>query len=440
MSGIDWTSMELSESELVAVLGDGVVWRDQDSDVRFACNTEERNVVLHFPEPAPANARDLQTLLELANLLGNQRAAAPPLVNQLMEMDPATWRPLIAGDPAYRSIGVVEGLLAAVAKTQHLTTRCFELTTLACEIVQILDQSWPPLLRANTTAEVLREHALALHNLGRYPAAKEAAQRSAAILYEWPTLAHERALTDYVLAMVLQRLGENTEALACCRRAALIFRDHGDKQRYVKARLWEGVALYHAGRTRESARLWTSLMEHARALHDRVTLAWLYNNIGNAFRQEKRFGQATWYLRQAVALFEALGITHELPRIKLAMARMEMQKGRFEHALPALHEARRGFAECHNGAGVAGVDLDIVELLILTSRFDEAKELCSGLPTIFMQFGLTTSALEAAAFLREVAAHDALVVSHVEHVREFLRDLPENPRRPFIRPIPEAGG
>lgn len=444
MSGIEWPVQELSESDFEAILRSPAVWVEQHSEpaeerVRFACPADRKPVVALFPESGSCRG-GLDAFVQFAQRLKDARAAAVTLVNGLLDTDPAKWRALIHGNQAYRTIGVVEGLLACAAKTQHLAWRCFELTTLACEVADLIEDSWPPLLVRQIRSEAWREHAWSLLSLGRYPKAEEAARHARALVEDSPTLAIERALADYVLASVFQRLEDNAQALTLARSAAIIFADFGDKQRYVKARLFEGVSLYNAKRFHESTQLWSTLIEEARSLNDRVTLAYLYNNMGAAFGQLNQRERAVWYLGHAAVLYEELGIRTELPRVKLALARVELQRGRFDHALAGFYEARHGFAAVHNGAGVASSELEIVEVLIVTGRLREAKELCADLPAVFQEFGLTQNALTAAAYLREVAAQDVLAVPHVEHVREYLRDLPQNPGREFTRPIVEAGG
>jgi tetratricopeptide (TPR) repeat protein len=393
-------------------------------------------------EREPCNPTLLTAFAEISQRLREDRDTAPERVNRLLDMDPSGWRPLLQHEPSYCTVGVVEGILASVEKTAHLTWRCFELTTLATEIVPLLDESWPVVIRAQVSSEAWREHAWALLNLGRYPAAEDAARRARAQIADHPSLAIDGALAQYVEATAVLRQRRHDDALPLARTAAETFLDFGDKKRYVKARVLEGYALYEAQRLQESTDLWVSLLTDAKAMHDSVTLAYLYNNLGNAQRNLGKNERARRYFGRALALFEVLGQAYaqEIPRVRLGLARISLQDGQFATALAQMEEARRLFARLQMGSGVAAAELDIVEVLIVMRRVHDAERVCRELPSVFREFGMTRNELEAAAFLNECAAEKRLHVAHVRHVREYLRDLPQNPGRPFARPQVEVEG
>jgi len=426
----------MKQSQLEAALRDPFVWAGPRTDVRVACDVATRTITwTQTAAPFPA-------FVHVAHRLRTDRATAAECVNRLLNMDPAGWRPAVAEDAAYRTIAVVEGILTSVQKTRHLTWRCFELTKLATEIADVIDDSWPMLMRAQVASEAWAEHGLALLSLGRYPDAEKAARQAYECTSGYPTLAIEAALAHYIEGSAMLRQGRHDEASKLALTSAQTFHEFGDKQHYVKARLLEGYALYDAKRFEESGELWTSLIADAETLGDKALRAILYNNVGNALRNAGKLDRARWYLTMALTLLSQLGPEYapEIPRIHMNIARLTMQKGQLPAALAAMQEARQLFASMQMASGVAAAELDIVELFVVMDRAAEAEQLCSGLPAVFRELGMTANALEAAAFLKECAVQKQLRVPHVHHVREYLRDLPQNPARPFVRPMPEAGG
>lgn len=438
------TRAHTTAAPLETLLHDPFVWQRSErweDEPHVSCDLETRATVWHFPERPVRNPHLFTELSAIAKRLRDERAAAPERVNRLLNMDPSGWRPLIQSDPSYRSIGVVEGILAAVDKTAHLTCRCFELTTLTTEIVQFIDESWPPLLVAQLHCDVWREHAWALVNLGRYLTAEEAAHRAVEYVAPYGALAVEGALAQYMEGSAVYRQGRHIEAWKLAQRAALTFRAFGDHKRFVKARLLEGLALYDAQKLQQSTELWQSLIAQAKALGDRVTLAHLHNYLGNAMRSMGKLPRARWYLQHALTMFEELGkrYAQEIPRVRMTIARVTLQTGKLARALTEMQGARRLFAALQASSGVAAAELDIVEILIVMGRFEEAYALCERLPGVFREFGMVGNELEAAAFLKECASGRQLHVPHVQHVREYLRDLPQNPGRPFVRRVEAEG-
>jgi tetratricopeptide (TPR) repeat protein len=414
---------------------------DADAELHLFADMQSRETRSEWSFPEfPVDPARLAEFSRVAASIRADRATAADRVNRLLDMDPKTWRSAIAADASLRTAAVVEGILAAVNKTTHLTARCLELTALATEIASSVESDLPPILLAQIRGEAWREHAWALVNRGWYPSAEDAARCSLDYIQSYPTLATDAALAEYVLATAMFRRGASAEAAELAEKAARTFLDWGDMRRFVKARLLQGIGLFKAKRFAESVALWESLIQEV-STTDRATLAYLYNNIGGALRDLQDYERATWYLQQAMGIFEELGDQYatEVPRVRMAVARLLYQRARFDEALAEHHRARGAFAALQMGAGVAAVDLEIVEILLVTGRVAEAARLCRDLPRVFRNYGMEGNELEAGAFLMECAAMERLTVQNVVHVREYLRDLPAHPHLRFVKPTMGAG-
>jgi tetratricopeptide (TPR) repeat protein len=423
-----------------------VIWEagKDDGEIVIYSDIATRKLVciLRFPETPAPNVRLRAELLAIHERLQHDRETAAERVNTLLLLDGQARCQLTETDPRYRTLAVVQGILASVATTPEDPSRCLELTGLATEVAGALSElENHPIHVAQARCDAWREHAWALLCVGRYPMAVRAAAKARMFVERFPALAIEQALAMYVEASGLERKGSHAKCVDLAQRAAHIFLDHGDKERYVKARLLEGFGLFYSKRFEESVELWTSLVAQAGDNGDRAIVACLYANIGGALREIGRLDLAGWYLRHALTSFESLepALANEIPRVKLGIARISAKRGQFERAIKEMRAARFLFAKHRMAAGVAAADLDIVEILLLLNRTNEAEKLCTALPAVFESFGMTTNALEAAAYLKECAAERTLDMPRIQHVRDYLGQLPRNPRRRFLRPEVEAG-
>jgi tetratricopeptide (TPR) repeat protein len=421
-----------------AFLREPDTWRDIETDVRLACNVRERVLEFIWAYAEPSKEQ-VAAATRLKVKWRSELAAARETVATLLNLDPREWRSHIAEHAAARTIAVIDLVLESAEAIKHLPVRMHELTTLATEVTRQLDEAGQhriSLQRARGRA--WRYHAVALEGLTRYRDALDACDAADCELGEAPTLADEAATVAYVRGMVLARMGELDRALAQIHHASRMYEVYGDKQRYVKARVVEGYVLYKAQRNKETLELWTSLIGDARAISDFETLASLHLNVGDELRNQRDFERATWHIRTSLGMFTKLKMTSEIPRARLSLARVKVLRADYEGALPDLWKVCGEFTNLRMHMAAANVRLEIVEILLILGRAEEAHELCLDLPAIYLEAGITENALQAGAHLRECAELRVLHEADIQHVRLFLQDLPQNPTKAFV-PLRRAG-
>jgi tetratricopeptide (TPR) repeat protein len=234
-----------------------------------------------------------------------------------------------------------------------------------------------------------------------------------------------------VRAHALIRLGRADEGYAAASRASRVFAEFGDRKRLATARLTEAYALHEAGRREEALVLWFALLRDARSRKDAEMRAYVYNNIGTEFSDRGEYAKATTYLERALRYFVTHNLLEEIPRTRLALAVMRASQGDLSGAIPALWRVHREFMDLRMFNAATGVELRIVEYLLELGRTTEAETLCRRLPAAFGEEGFLASARSAASHLAECARRNVLEVADVRHVRLFLKDLPQDPRRAF---------
>jgi hypothetical protein len=75
-------------------------------------------------------------------------------------------------------------------------------------------------------------------------------------------------------------------------------------------------------------------------------------------------------------------------------------------------------------ADSALVALEVAEVLLIMGRPQEVPAICRALLDQFTRSGMTSRAITALSFLREVVAIGKVTPSLVRYVHHFLRDLP----------------
>jgi tetratricopeptide (TPR) repeat protein len=278
-----------------------------------------------------------------------------------------------------------------------------------------------------------------LEGLGRYRDALQCCERAETILVPLIAADHELAIVRYMHATLLARIEELDTALAMIKDVERVFGMYGDTKRYIRAKTLHGYLLHRAGRTDETLALWTSLIEQARAVGDLKTVASLYCNVGEELRLKGDISRATWYLRMALKMFADHQMFSDLPRPRLTLAHIQVQKGDLHGALPSLWRVFDEFTALGMRMAAANVQLEIVEILLAVGDLGEAKRLCRDLPELYLEGGLIKNAQLAGTYLRECAERDDMNVKDVQHVRLYLQDLPQNPTRPFTPPPRRAG-
>jgi hypothetical protein len=129
-----------------------------------------------------------------------------------------------------RSCGAVERLSAEVSS--RLDTAPLDALTFSAIEVSIAEaippNAYPAITRAQIRAVAWQDRALALSYVGRQTEALDAAMRAEALLESFGSLAHDRAIVRLVKAMVLRKLGRESECLPLLRECRRVFFDHGD--------------------------------------------------------------------------------------------------------------------------------------------------------------------------------------------------------------------
>jgi tetratricopeptide (TPR) repeat protein len=281
------------------------------------------------------------------------------------------------------------------------------------------------------------ERANVLRYLGRHAEALDAADIAARAFARSPVSVFSTALVDYLRAVIYVEIERHDEALRLVRKSARVFRQFGESERFVHAKIVEGTVLFDQHQYRESRDLFLSLVRTTKGLGDAPTLARLYGNIANCQLRLHELESADVYFARALSLYEALGLETERIRTRWNIGCLRIATGDIPDGLARLREAKQEFEQLGLTTDAALVTLDLAEALLASGEAaaaEQAAELCASIVDSFNSVGMTGHALRALAFLHEAFASGHATPGLVRHIRQYLETRPDHTGNPFIPP------
>ena len=390
---------------------------------------------------AGASAFDApESIRALAELLATEDADAERLLEPLLGSPASFRRANITSLFAMRTAGVVRRL--CVESRELRERQPMHALVVADAAIAIADQlpaaRYPAPLLDELRGDAWLERANVLRYLGRYPEALDALDIAARAFSRSPVAAYSGALVDYLRSVVFMETERFDEARRLSRKSARVFRQFGENDRFVHAKLVEASVMFHQQQIREARDLFLSLVPAAKDLGNAETLARLFANIANCEIPLGGFESAESYFARALSLYEALGLELGKIRTRWNIGSLRIAAGDVDDGLARLRQARSEFEHVGAHTDAALVTLDIVEALLSTGdrrAVREAAELCSGLAENFAAVGMTGHAHTALAFLRETFETGQATPDLVRHVRQYIETRPDQDGKPFIPPL-----
>jgi len=397
--------------EMIASLGDPVVWADDESDGSLPPG------IVSFAAQSRA-----------------EEEAAPAVCDAILTGPSSWWAQRFRSVDGAHTAGVVRELLERWrSMVESNPANALQVTALALEIANALDlTAYPCDYVIKLRAQACRDHAFVLSFLGRNPEALEFAGRSARLFEQVPLPEYDLARVDAVKAAILRLMDRADEAVALIRRAADTFLRFGDAARHVNARITEGAILYQRREIREAQAVWSAL-EHDEALGS-VESVRLAHNIALCCTELGEPEKAIEYEQRCIAEFGMLGMETERTRSRWVLGRALAACNRSDDAIAMLRDARSEFEQLDMVGDAGLVALEIAEMLLVRGESAEVPAICRDLVAQFTRAGMASRAITALSFLREAVAIGQGTPSLVRHVHDFLRELPAEQPRMFAPP------
>lgn len=382
----------------------------------------------------PKGMRELQALAER---LADEDRRGAALVDSLADKPSAWWRTTVMKSPHGRTVGTVRQLLDRMrVEVRRSPARALDLTSLAVEIADdIVLSEYDSDFVISLRADAWRDYAYVLQFLGRLPEALAGLDQAERLLRQTALPEYGFARLKLVRAAIYSATDRQPEAVALAGEAAATFLEFGDRAKFATARITQAAMLHDYGAVREALDIWESIKNES-VLDELNRVAVVYN-LGLAYREIGNAAKAVEHVTLAIAEYELLGMTTEATRARWALATTLVSAGKFKPALPLFDRAWKDFEALEMEGDAALVALELAETLLVIGDAERVPQICRTLLDRFTRAGMTSRAVTALAYLREVVALGKAQPPVFRQVREFLRDLPSQGRPSLSLSLPE---
>lgn len=390
-----------------------------------------------FAEAVRKHREPDAALRSIADQLATEDADAERFLTPLLSSPAAFRHANISAKPELYTAGVVRRLCAVSRELrERQPMHALTLADAAVAVAQQLrDGSYPEAVLADLRGQSWLERANVLRYLGRFPEALDALDLAERAFGATTTAVFSTALVQYLRAVIYFKSDRLDEATRLARQSARIFRQFGEDDRYIHAKIVEAGVLFIRNDFEQALDLFLSLVPVAKHLGDAETLARLYGNVANCLLGVGDRTTASSYFGLALSLYEALAMETEKIRTRWSLGRLQLQSGEWNEGVARLRETKRDFERLGLTSDAALVTLDLVEAQLARGDSREVVQLCTGLVESFTNVGMTGNALTALAFLREAVAAGSATPTLIGHVREYLTKLPGAAEQPFAPPV-----
>jgi len=259
---------------------------------------------------------------------------------------------------------------------------------------------------------------------GRPREALDELERAKPFLPDCPTL-DEEARWEYVRATILHHRSQYDEAIAGARRAARLYLEWEDENRWRRSKMLEALVLSDADRAKEALPIYDELLGEPWPDEDRVLEAVCAHNYAYDLVLAGELSRVKPAVARATDLLRKTGQEHMLFRVRIAIADLAMAEGRLTEALDLNLRLRKEFATRALPWEEVQREVRIAELQIRLGRSEEARATCTALVARARELDLPEEASRALAYLAE--AGDTLSLAPLVRVAGFLKERSRNP-------------
>lgn len=379
----------------------------------------------------------MQEMTALSQRLASEDREAAELLESLANTPAAWWRTAVLKSPNARTAGAVRQLLERMRTViRKSPPQALEITSLAVDLANDLGLTdYPCDFVISLRSDAWRDHAYVLQFLGRFPEALAAIDEAERMVRELVVPDYGLARIKLVRANILTWTDKLPEAIALADEAAKIFLDFGDRVKYATARMTQAVTLHEHGSIREALHIWEEIKNEESL--DELTRVLIIYDLGLAHRELGNITTAIEHITLAIAEYEVLGMDVEATRGRWQLATTLVSAGKFNAALSLFERAWKEFESLDMEADAALVALELAEALLVIGKPERVPQICRTLLDRFTRAGMTSRAITALSYLREVVAIGKAQPPVVRQVREFLRDLPSQGRPTLSLPMYE---
>lgn len=377
---------------------------------------------------------ELQTreqLFEVMEQIAEEREAAWPVVQELLARTPEELQDVEIQE-SWRTAGFIQELTEAARKIGHSDpSRALVLQQLVAVVAMSIPcarYSSPVVSRLEGVAwrDICSIHMIQ----NNYDAAVHAADLAERSFGRDDVLAHDALRTKLFRAYLLAYSRRFDGALPLIEEVVSSFREFGDREFVARAEFARAMLEQQSGNFSAARDLYERILPVIRDANSLDVLGPLQHDLAIVYKELGQIPQALSSLEFARRIYEEIDIPVE--KLDWILAQILMSNHDFVKALPILYRIRAVFLERKMRQDAGEVALDIVEVLIATDRYTEARTLTEQVVKEFVEAGLNEGAIIALAYLRDLLPAKKEARRAVQHVRSHLQDLRSEPSLVFL--------
>jgi tetratricopeptide (TPR) repeat protein len=372
--------------------------------------------------------RDVKSgLRETQRWLSASIDEAQKLLPMLLALPAVELHRHVAANPPLRTAGVLHALLGVADDAiECVPHRTLVLTAVIIQHASSMEvPAGVPSMAVLLEGQAWRSRADALRRLGRLERAREAVAAARALFAKAPVNNWFLARLDLVEAPLLEEAGDRAAAMERIERAARVFGDYRDLDRYVQTVMMRASMMWGAGERDAAARFWRDASEAARERRDTALMATLEARIGLFELEHGDARHAAEMLESGLTLMDRCGLKKEAAHTRRHMAEAAAARGRVHEAISELYKVHAELVAVGAIRDAALVSTRILELLLLEGR----ESAVVGATEMFVRTldgRMPSRAFDAVTWLERRARAAALSHEDVRAVGLYFEEAPEN--------------
>ena len=384
---------------------------------------------------------DPQTMASLRTAMAGKQAEernATALIAELLSLPRESWVKTAQSDLHLHTLGIVSGLIEASEAVLATTpTDGLEIAHAAVEIADRIDVAeYPADAVRKARAASRRQFGYSLFFTGQASKALPVIAQGERDLDGCAVADYELARLGIVRSLIDSSQERYEEALAGARNSVRVFEAYGDRARIASGLLTQAFMFMLQYRYTDALTILSRVEEEYRQDIDVESRARLLGNLGVCQAETGQIAPAMQSFQVGVALADELGAKSDSASLRFKIASLLALVGRHAEAESRYRSLRTEFLQLGMPHTAVTVGLELAELLIEQSKFDEIERLAQQALDQYQTSSLyhPTEATVALRFLKEVARNKVVTREVVRYVRRHLERLPNEPELLFAPP------
>lgn len=383
---------------------------------------------------------DFQALEDLAAAMDQEHREALELYSELSQYPPAQQRALVANDPRFQTLGLVELLFQkCCASGFRDAAKAVSMAELALSILQVLDERF---YGCQMIADYMARGFSCLANAQRvannFRAAEKSFRRAIEYLRQGTGDALEEAIILHHYASLRGEQQKYNEAFNLFDKAIAVYKNLKEQHKYGKALIDKGLYLGYSGDYLAAIKHLEEGLEIVDRRKDLRHLLAAEHNLALFLAESGRYAETQRRLENIKEIY--IQVYHEVGD-EMSVVRRRWLEGKIAQGLGKIGEAEKALQEVRDEFVTRGLafdgalaSLELAAVYVQQGRSGEVCRLAAEMVPIFQSRDIHREAMAALLFFRQAAEREEATFDLIQEVLGFLKKAQHNPELRFKAP------